>query len=128
MPKNSEQAGKITRITPQAAIAGGEIFIECENFPVRYGSDVRCYLNNAASFVTAASSRRVIAIMPDDEPDQTASEGEIRLVCDEQPMRDNYKIKTARKLTEDLHLVASPAFDPDDNRLIVTRSGSRGQH
>jgi sugar lactone lactonase YvrE len=33
----------------------------------------------------------------------------------------------ASRLAQDLHLVASPAFDPDDGSLYVTRSGSRGQ-
>lgn len=32
------------------------------------------------------------------------------------------------RLAEDLHPVASPAFDPDDGSLFVTRSGSRGEH
>jgi sugar lactone lactonase YvrE len=32
-----------------------------------------------------------------------------------------------RKLAEDLHPVANPAFDPDDGSLFVTRSGSRGE-
>jgi sugar lactone lactonase YvrE len=33
-----------------------------------------------------------------------------------------------RRLAEDLHPVANPAFDPDDGSLFVTRSGSRGEH
>ena len=33
-----------------------------------------------------------------------------------------------RRLAEDLHPVASPAFDPDDGSLFVTRSGARGEH
>src|SRR6267378_5776936 len=32
-----------------------------------------------------------------------------------------------RRIAEDLHPVASPAFDPDDGSLFVTRSGSRGE-
>ena len=32
-----------------------------------------------------------------------------------------------KKLAEDLHPVASPAFDPDDGALFVTRSGPRGE-
>ena len=37
------------------------------------------------------------------------------------------RVQVGRKLAEDLHMVASPAFDPDDGSLFVTRSGSRGQ-
>jgi len=32
-----------------------------------------------------------------------------------------------KKLAEDLHPVANPAFDPDDGALFVTRSGPRGE-
>ena len=32
-----------------------------------------------------------------------------------------------RRIAEDLHPVTSPAFDPDDGALFVTRSGSRGE-
>ncbi|MEP6923040.1 MAG: gluconolaconase [Pyrinomonadaceae bacterium] len=127
MPKNSQSAGKIVRVTPQAAIAGGEVFIECENVPVQPGSEIRCYFNNVASSLIAASPQRIIAIIPDDELELLNGDTEVRLVCDEQSTKNNYKIKTSHKLADDLHLVANPAVDPDDDRLIVTRSGSRGQ-
>ena len=127
MPKNSQQAGKILRVTPSAAIAGGEVFIDCQDIPVQSGSTVSCFFNNVASFISAASSQRVIATVPEDDLGLMTGETEILLVCDEQRAKDSYKINTARKLADDLHLVANPAFDPDDNRLIVTRSGSRGQ-
>jgi sugar lactone lactonase YvrE len=32
-----------------------------------------------------------------------------------------------RRIAEDVHPVANPAFDPDDGALFVTRSGSRGE-
>lgn len=32
-----------------------------------------------------------------------------------------------KRIAEDLHPVTSPAFDPDDGSLFVTRSGSRGE-
>lgn len=127
MPKNSQPAGRIIRVTPSAAIAGGEVFIECEKFPVRPGSEMRCYFNNVSSSIIAASARRVIAIVPDDVLELFNGDTEVRMVCDEQLTIENYKIKTSHKITDDLHLVANPAVDPNDDRLIVTRSGSRGQ-
>ena len=36
-------------------------------------------------------------------------------------------MSVGRRLAEDLHPVANPAFDPDDGSLFVTRSGSRGE-
>lgn len=127
MPKNSQPAGRVIRVTPQAAIAGGEVFIECEKLPVRPGSEIRCYFNNVSSSIAAASSRRVIATVPDDVLESVGGETEVRLVCDERLTIENYRIKTSHKIADDLHLVANPAVDPDDDRLIVTRSGSRGQ-
>ncbi|MDQ3907660.1 MAG: gluconolaconase, partial [Acidobacteriota bacterium] len=36
------------------------------------------------------------------------------------------RLLVGRLLADDLHMVASPAFDPEDGALFVTRSGSRG--
>jgi sugar lactone lactonase YvrE len=36
-------------------------------------------------------------------------------------------VVVAKRLAEDLHPVANPAFNPDDGALFVTRSGSRGE-
>ena len=36
-------------------------------------------------------------------------------------------VVVGKRLAEDLHPVANPAFDPDDGALFVTRSGSRGE-
>ena len=124
---NLEKAGKIKSVTPRAAIAGGEIFIELEDFPMRAGGDVRCYFNNVAAFITAASSRRIITSVPADASESVRGETEIRIFCDGNYHQDSYKITTAQKLSNDLHLVANPVIDPDDESLIVTRSGSRGQ-
>jgi sugar lactone lactonase YvrE len=52
---------------------------------------------------------------------------DVALECDERRTAP-VKLAVASRLAEDLHLVANPAFDPDDGSLYVTRSGSRGQH
>lgn len=119
-------AGRITKVTPQAAIAGGEVYIECERFPVRTGSDVRCYFGEDYSSAIAASSNRIITIVPD-ATEKTAGETEVTLFCDRERSENAFSITTSETLAEDLHQVANPAFDPNENCLIVTRSGSRGQ-
>src|SRR6267378_3287184 len=58
------------------------------------------------------------------------SAGEVALVIGEEPKPIG---KTARflageKLAGGLHPVTNPAFDPADGSLLVTRSGSRGEH
>jgi sugar lactone lactonase YvrE len=40
---------------------------------------------------------------------------------------DPVNVLVAKRLAEDLHPVANPAFDPDDGSIFVTRSGSRGE-
>ncbi len=40
---------------------------------------------------------------------------------------NSFGLTVGRKIAEDLHLVANPAIDPEDDSIILTRSGSRGQ-
>lgn len=69
--------------------------------------------------MTGASSRRIIATVPDEcaygERDIAVSGG------------GGAKLLVGKRLAEDMHIVANPAFDPNDGSLILTRSGSRGQ-
>jgi DNA-binding beta-propeller fold protein YncE len=41
---------------------------------------------------------------------------------------NSVEITVGKRLAEDLHIVANPVVDPKDDSIIVTRSGSRGQH
>lgn len=126
-----KQAGTIKHVTPQAAIPGGEVIIECENFPIKRGSDFRCYFNDQRGDIYGASPRRVTVTIPAEMPKKSHRNGddetEVKLFCDGN-YSDAYRhIVTGEKLREGLHLVANPAVDPADGSLIVTRSGSRGQ-
>lgn len=126
-----KQAGKINRVTPQAAIPGGEVIIECENFPIKRSSDYRCYFNMVQADIHGASPRRVLATIPNRIPKESYKDGEgitnVKLFCDNNYSNTFQRILTGEKLHDGLHLVANPAVDPSDNSLIVTRSGSRGQ-
>lgn len=117
---------RIIKIAPQAAIQGGEIYIECEDFAVRSGGDVRCLFDDQIGALTAVSSRRIISIVPELRRRSTEMT-EIKLFSDGEYSENSYKMTTASKLADGLHIVANPLFDPNDNCLIVTRSGSRGQ-
>ena len=59
------QAGKITRIDPPYAIPGGEIAIECEGFRAGHGADSGVFVGEEMCRITAASSRRILAIVPE---------------------------------------------------------------
>ncbi len=54
--------------------------------------------------------------------------GRVSVVLESQGERSEpVSFLLGRRLAEDLHPVTSPAFDPDDGSLFVTRSGSRGE-
>lgn len=109
-------------MSPRFAIAGGEITIECDGFQIDIDGEHGVYVNGLASRVVAASPRRILAIVPDCSP----GEAYVHLESggDESPTAD---IVIGEMLADDMHIVANPAIDPNDDALIVTRSGSRGQ-
>ncbi|HEX8649276.1 MAG TPA: hypothetical protein VF708_00425 [Pyrinomonadaceae bacterium] len=117
------RAGRIVRIDPAAGIPGGEVVIECEDFDTSNLRSCSAWFGDARAALVGASSRRVLAIIPDVE---TAGEVQVALESDgERSASVPFVVGT--KLAEDLHPVANPAFDPDDGSLYVTRSGPRGQ-
>jgi sugar lactone lactonase YvrE len=114
-------AGRIVRVNPAAAIPGGEVVIECENFNTSHLRTCRAWFNGERANLVGASSRRVLAIVP-----ETDKEAQVSLES-EGERSATLPFTVGVKLAEDLHPVANPAFDPDDGSLYVTRSGSRGQ-
>ena len=69
------------------------------------------------------SPRRILAIVP-----EVKHAGVVNVALERDGVRSEpVTITVARRLAEDLHPVANPAFDPDDGALFVTRSGSRGE-
>lgn len=117
------KAGRIISVNPPYAIAGGEVTIECENFRASSEADFGCFFNEQKARIVAASANRVMVIVPENlETEQVR----IYLENDgEQSGEFNYLI--GKKLADDLHIVTNPAIDPNDNAIILTRSGSRGQ-
>ena len=118
------KAGRIVSIVPPYAIPGGEILIECENFEISAGSDYGVYFDGQKARLVGASSKRILAIVPD-EFDSTGVE--VHLESDGEKS-DSVTLTIGKKLADDMHIVANPAVDPKDDSIILTRSGSRGQH
>jgi len=73
--------------------------------------------------IVALSPKRVLAIVPDLKQ---GSSTEVRIESGGKGS-EAASIRVAKRLAEDLHPVANPAFDPDDGSLFVTRSGARGE-
>jgi sugar lactone lactonase YvrE len=117
------EAGRIVRVNPAAGIPGGEVIIECADFDVARIRSCKASFNDSAARLVGASTRRVLAIVPEMNG---GGEVDLRLGCDER-LTAPVKFSVASRLADDLHIVANPAFDLDDGSLYVTRSGSRGQ-
>jgi sugar lactone lactonase YvrE len=115
-------AGQIKRINPAAAIPGGEVLVECEGFDTSRSGMYHVLIGEERARLVGASPRRVLAVVPESAAGRAV---EVRLESMgvySQPAR----LLVGRLVAEDLHMVASPAFDPEDGALYVTRSGSRG--
>lgn len=116
--------GQILSIEPIYALPGAEIEVRVDGFRPEPRQDYACLIDGQAARLTAASSERLLAIVPRSIREQTAAE--VRLcIGDEQSNPD--VVNVAGVLAEDMHIVANPAVDPDTDAIIVTRSGSRGQ-
>ena len=117
------KAGKIISVDPPYAIPGGEIAVECEGFDA--GESVRgCYVGGEGCRIVAASSSRILAIVPEEIDSEHT---EIHLESGGE-RSEPFPMIVGKKLTGDMHIVANPAVDPTDDALCLTRSGSRGQH
>lgn len=116
-------AAKIKRIVPEYAIPGGEISIECDGFRPEPAAAHSAYLNGEPCRIIAASSRRVLATLPDTDMNGRSSIQLESSGTESEPFR----LTVGRLLADEMHIVANPAVDPKDDSLVLTRSGSRGQ-
>ena len=118
------KAGKIIAVNPPRAIPGGELVIECEAFDFGSEEHYGCFFDGQPARMSGASAERIIVIVPEDlsstDVDITLESGGDK--------SEPFQITVGRKLADDLHIVANPAVDPKDDSIILTRSGSRGQH
>lgn len=117
------EAGRIVRVNPARGIPGGEVIVECADLDVSQIRSCGAWFAETRGHVVAASARRALAIVPEMG---SGREVDVALECDGR-LSSTAKLSVASRLAEDLHMVANPAFDPDDGSLYVTRSGSRGQ-
>ena len=116
--------GRIVRVSPAAAIPGGEVAVECEGLDTSRPRACQVVFDDLQSRPVGLAPWRVLATVPEEHE---GGEAEVVLAGAEGRRTAPARVTVGRKLAEDLHIVANPAFDPDDGSLYVTRSGSRGQ-
>lgn len=119
-----DQRIKLISVEPKYSIPGGEIVITCEGFRMDSPSLDGVYIQGMQCRIVAASTRRILAIVPDDVGGESTS---IQLLSGG-VASNTLKITVGVLLTDGMHIVANPAVDPADDALILTRSGGRGQH
>lgn len=116
-------AGEILSISPKYAIPGGEVLINCKGLKIDSANNFGCYFNGEKARIVGASSERVLAIVPDNID---VSEADVHFEVGSEKS-SAHQIIVGKQLADNLHLVGNPAVDPNDNSIILTRSGSRGQ-
>ncbi|MDQ6652646.1 MAG: gluconolaconase [Acidobacteriota bacterium] len=113
----------ILRIDPPFAIPGAEVTIDCEDLDTTDPTQCAVWFGEDRAPIVALSPKRVLAIAP-----ELKRSGSIEVSLESGGVRSQaMSLVVGKRLAEDLHPVANPAFDPDDGSLIVTRSGSRGE-
>lgn len=119
------EPGGIKRIDPAAGIPGGEVVIEYGELESASINKRGLWFGAQRAHLVAANRQRALAIVP-----ELRRGGEVGVTIgrEDEPNSagDKARFRIGAKLAEDLHPVSSPAFDPDDGSLYVTRSGGRG--
>lgn len=110
----------IERVSPSAAIPGGEIAIYGGGFTSRHGALPTVRFGEAEAALSLASSNRVIARVP-----ENASGSTVQVVQSEHES-EPFPVSVAFQIADNLHPVSNPAVDGNGN-IYVTFSGPRGQ-
>lgn len=122
-----EEAGYRLRIDPSAGIPAGEVSVEYSGTSEEGLRRDAIWFDGEQAHVVAAMSHRALVIVP-----ALKRGGQVNVTCgpseNREPGPESARFNLGRKLAEDLHPVANPAFDPGDGALFVTRSGARGEH
>jgi DNA-binding beta-propeller fold protein YncE len=115
----------IQSVSPSAGMETGEVIISCENFDTRDFRRCRVLFGDLEGRIISASPGRVIVAVPKvsaafEHPDTLALEvdGE---------RSDPVHFSVALFVTDQVHPVTNPAYDPESGNTYVTYSGSRGQ-
>jgi sugar lactone lactonase YvrE len=116
---------QIERIDPAAGIPGGEVAIECVNLSRNKAPTLNVWFRDKPAHVVAARHDRALVLVPDLN---TGAEIEVSLSENGNAEGGGEPFVVGRRIAVGVHPVASPAFDPADGSLFVTRSGSRGEH
>src|SRR3984885_11457943 len=119
-PSEKNGVPRIDRVSPSAAIPGGEIVIYGTGFASRTGARPVVHFGEADASLMLATDNRVIARVPD------SANGGIVRVANANGESQPHPVSIGLQIADNLHPVANPAVDAEGN-IYVTFSGPRGQ-
>ena len=111
---------RIDRVTPAAAIPGGELVIHGTGFSARTGARPTVLFGEADAGLMLVTENRMIVRVPDN-----AGDGTVRITNGNGESRP-HAVSIGLQIADNLHPVGNPAVDMDGN-IYVTFSGPRGQ-
>lgn len=113
----------IKNVTPQSALPGGEVTIECAGLTLQGTARPEVRFGDFTGQVTVASSDHIIVKVP--EPSAELGTSELRVATNGSTSAP-FHYEVGKRLASNLHPVANPAID-DDGNIYVTYSNRRGQ-
>lgn len=120
-----QQKPQILSAVPAVGIPGGEVVLTCDHFDISNFSRCKVLFGGSRGRIVSASDRRVVVGIPETLDPGDCRAG-LRLVSDGIES-DVYPFVVAELLADNLHPVASPAYDYDSGTTYTTISGSRGK-
>jgi sugar lactone lactonase YvrE len=117
----------IERVDPAAGISGGEVSIEFAALSPNDAKTLNVKFDGSPAHVSVATHKRALVLVPKVD---SGGDCEVSLSLGEESeaIGKAASFSAGKKLAGGIHPVTSPAFDPSDGSLFVTRSGSRGEH
>jgi sugar lactone lactonase YvrE len=110
----------IDRVSPAAALPGGEVTIHGSGFTSRHGARPVVRFGESEGALCLASDNRVIARVPENATGSTVQ------IATAQSESQPFPVSVAFQIADNLHPIANPAVDAHGN-IYVTFSGPRGQ-
>src|ERR1043166_3678188 len=123
------RSSHITSVEPAAGVPGGEVLVRLSLSGVNEESPARLKVrfSGAEAHLVSISSSRALVLVPDG-----MIEGPVQLTISEDESAADSQLgvqfTAGKRLAQNVHPVANPAFDPRDGAIYVTRSGARGEH
>jgi sugar lactone lactonase YvrE len=116
----------IESLYPSAGIEGGEVIIQCRDCNFSSFNQIHIQFNIVDSRPIGASQTRAIVPIPSSK---LLESGAVKVSLQTNSHRSNgVDFIIGKKLAENLHPVANPAYDRDNGAIYTTLSGTRGQN